>query len=67
MTVPAVHSSVLVHQAEKPIITISGEETIAHTDDEFSLGVNLFDSLRIISRTRKEEQELKVASPCVTR
>ncbi len=48
---------ILVTQAEKPIITISGTENIARDEHNFTRGVKMFQTVQITSQTRKEAEE----------
>ena len=49
---------ILVTQAEKPIITVSGTRDIARNEYNYTRGVKLFQDVQIISQTRKEAEEL---------
>ena len=58
LSIPDLNSMILVTQAEKPIITISGTRDIARNEYNYTRGVKLFQDVQIISQTRKEAEEL---------
>ena len=58
LSIPDLNSMILVTQAEKPIITISGTQDIARNEYNYTRGVKMFQNVQIISQTRKEAEEL---------
>jgi len=55
--VPDLNAMIVVLQAEKPIITVSGTTNLARNENDFLNGQKIFWDLSIMSRTRKEEEE----------
>lgn len=61
VTIPEQNTSVMVQQAEKPIISISGPETLPLAEDLLLHGQSVFGQITIDSMTRQEKEELEQA------
>jgi len=58
LSVPTLNSMIIVAQAEKPIIRITGATSVARSEKNFTRGVKIFKDVMITSETRKEREEM---------